>query len=91
MNGCCSRIKAISTVKNFYKWIYGENPVRKLKMPCWQNLIFQLENFYFPTEKLFFSSWAVFIPVFGCIFVPFWFLFDYFLFIFTYQIKLWYR
>ena len=71
MNGCCSRIKAISTVKNFYKWIYGENPVRKLEMASWQNLIFQLENFYFPTEKLFFSSWAVFIPVFGCIFVPF--------------------
>ena len=46
--------------KTFTNVIYGENPVRKLEMPCWQNLIFQLENFYFPTEKLFFSSWALF-------------------------------
>lgn len=65
--------------KIFYKWIYGENPVRKLKMSSWQNLIFQLENFYFPTEKLFFSSWAVFISFLNV----FLFLFGLYLFIFT--------
>ena len=72
MNGCCNRIKAINTVKIFYKCDLRWKSSQKVGNA-------QLAKSYFPTGKFLFPNWEIIFFQLGCFYPCFWMYFCSFL------------